>query len=180
VKDAATTLRRSDGTTTASDQETAEELKQQYQEVFVSEPSSNFASPHQSTSQQHDDLIQFDTSTVLHYLRRLRPDSSPGPDGLHPLLFVSCADVLAEPLSIMFQESYDSGVLPLDWKTANIVPVFKRGDKAEPNNYRLVSLTSVPCKIMEAIIKHHIAKFLEQNNVISTAQHGLLKDTPAS
>jgi len=146
VKDAATTLRRSDGTITASDQETAEELKQQYQKVFVSEPPSNFASPHQSSSQQHDDLIQFDSSTVLHYLRRLRPDSSPGPDGLHPLLFVSCAGVLAEPMSIMSQESYDSGILPLDWKTANIVPVFKKGDKADPNNYRPVSLTSVLAK----------------------------------
>jgi len=119
--------------------------------------------------------MQFDSSTVLHYLRRLRPDSSPGPDGLHPLLFVSCADVLAEPLSIIFQESYDSGIIPLDWKTANIVPVFKKGDKADPNNYRPVSLASVPCKIMESIIKAHIAKFLEQNNVISTAQHGFAK-----
>jgi len=77
--------------------------EQVYLGLFVSEPPSNFASPYQSTSQQHDDLIQFDTGTVLHYLRRLRPDSSPGPDGLHPLLFVSCADVLAEPVSIIFQ-----------------------------------------------------------------------------
>jgi len=58
VKDAATTLRRSDGSTTATYQETAEELKQQYQKVFVSEPAYVSGDPHPSSTQQHDDIIQ--------------------------------------------------------------------------------------------------------------------------
>ena len=71
---------------------------------------------------------------------------------------------MAEPLSIIFQESYNSGNLPHDWKTANIVPIYKKGDRADPNNYRPVSLTSVPRKLMESIIKDNIAGFLEKKN----------------
>jgi len=134
VKDAATTLRRSDGSTTATDQETAAERKQQYRKVFVSEPAYVSGDPHPSSTQQHDGIIKFDTATVLRYLQRLRPDSSPGPDGLHPLLFVNCAAAMAEPLSIIFPKSDNSGNLPHDWKTANIVPIYRKGDRADRNN----------------------------------------------
>ena len=75
---------------------------------------------------------------------------------------------LREPTS--FQESYNSGNLPHDWKTANIVPIYKKGDRADPNNYRPVSLTSVPCKLMESVIKDNIAGFLEENKVISSCR----------
>jgi len=87
---------------------------------------------------------------------------------------------MAEPLSIIFQESYNSGNLPHDWKTANIVPIYKKGDRADPNNYRPVSLTSVPCKLMESIIKDNIAGFLEKKNkaIISARLRPLLPHKP--
>jgi len=52
-----------------------------------------------------------------------------------------CAAALAEPLLIIFHESYNPGTFPPDWKTANIVPIFNKGDKADPGNYQC--LTSV-------------------------------------
>jgi len=93
------------------------------------------------------------------------------------MVLVNCAASVAEPLAIMFQESFQSAILPSDWKSANIVglPIFKKGNKTDPNNYRPVSLTSVPCKIMESIIKDSITTFLEQNHVISYSQHGFTK-----
>jgi len=60
-------------------------------------------------------------------------------------------------------------------KPTYIVPIFKKSDRSDPNNYRPVSLTSVPRKLMESIIKDNIAGFLEENNVISTCQHGFIK-----
>ena len=71
-------------------------------------------------------------------------------------------------MAIIFQESYDSSTLPPDWKAANIVPIFKKGDKLDPNNYRPVSLTCVPCKIMESIIKDNMISVLETNHTIVT------------
>jgi len=92
------------------------------------------------------------------------------------MVLVNCAASVAQPLATMFQESFQSAILPSDWKSANIIPIFKKGDKTDPNNYTPVSLTSVPDKIMESIIKDSITTFLEQNQIISHSQHGYTKD----
>jgi len=62
----------------------------------------------------------------MEKLQKLNSDKSPGSDGIHSQLLKECATVLAEPLSLLFQQSFDTGTLPADWKTANIVPIFKK------------------------------------------------------
>ena len=52
---------------------------------------------------------------------------------------------IAPVLQVICTQSYQTGILPSDWLTANIVPVYKKGDKSSPTNYRPISLTSVHC-----------------------------------
>jgi len=118
-----------------------------------------------------DSDLNFDETAVMEKLLKLNSDKSPGSDGIHPQLLKECATVLAEPLSLLFQRSFDTGTLPADWKTANIVPIFKKGDRTDRANYRPVSLTSVPCKIMESIIKDKLMRFLESNDLLCKEQH---------
>jgi len=77
-------------------------------------------------------------------------------------------------LTILFKASYSAGVLPADWKCANISPIFKKGSKSDVNNYRPVSLTSVPCKIMESIIRDVLVTHTENNSLITKHQHGFM------
>ena len=66
----------------------------------------------------------------------------------------------------------ESGILPLSWKQANVVPIFKKGKRNDPNNYRPVSLTSSSCKLLETLIRDEVIKHQDDNNLLSVAQHG--------
>ena len=66
------------------------------------------------------------------------------------------------------------GCIPTDWKIANVTPIFKKGSKLKPDNYRPVSLTSVICKVMESLIRDDIMQHLSINNLIFSSQHGFM------
>lgn len=67
-----------------------------------------------------------------------------GPNGIHPRVLRELAHTMTRTLSIIFQQSGQSEKVPVDWKLANVVPVFEKDKKKDPSNYRSVSLTSVP------------------------------------
>jgi hypothetical protein len=72
----------------------------------------------------------------------VNPNKSCGPDGFHPRLLKELAAVLAGPLTSFFRKTLNEGILPADWKEAQVTPLFKKGDKSGPGIYRPVSLTS--------------------------------------
>ena len=99
---------------------------------------------------------------------------------MHNRILKELAEELAQPLADLFNTSMDSGIVPESWKTANVTPIFKKGDKRDPSNYRPVSLTSTIGKIMEKIIRDHINKHMQLNKLYSPHQHGFRKGRSCS
>ncbi|KAK4814767.1 hypothetical protein QYF61_026744 [Mycteria americana] len=98
-----------------------------------------------------------------------------GPDEIHPRVLKELAEVLTKPLSIIYQQSWLTGEVRADWRLANVTLIFKKGQKEDPGNYRPVSLTSVPGKLMEQIILSAITQHVENNQGIKPSQHGFRK-----
>jgi hypothetical protein len=96
-------------------------------------------------------------------IKNLRREAAAGPDGIGPGLLIELKDELAPILAAIFNKSLSTGVVPADWKDANVSPIFKKGKRTAPENYRPVSLTSVYCKLLELVIKDKIMDHLKKH-----------------
>ena len=120
------------------------------------------------------EIIQFSEDKVKKKLEQLRPNSAPGPDKLWPRVLCSLSSVISFPLTIIFTKCLEEESVPPDWKVANVTPIFKKGSKGMPGNYRPVSLTCVLCKVMESLIRDAIVSHLERYNLLRHSQHGFM------
>ena len=162
-----------DGEITTDESEMAEILNNYFASVFTIEENRNeaIATPQQTVAAQ---LFSIDITEddVIRVIDKLKICKSPGPDKIYPRVLKEVKEIICKPLCIIFNLSLRSGKVVYGWKLANVTPLFKKGDKSNPGNYRPISLTSVVCKLMESILRDKIVKFLEENNIITDSQHG--------
>ncbi|CAM5122730.1 unnamed protein product [Eretmochelys imbricata] len=162
------------GNLVTEDVEKANELNAFFASVFTNKVSSQTAALG-ITTWGIDGQPSVEIEVVRDYLEKLDVHKSMGPDELHLRVLKELAAVIAEPLAIIFENSWRTGEVPDDWKKANVVRIFKKGKKEDPGNYRPVSLTSVPGKIMEQVLKESILMHLHERKVIRNSQHGFTK-----
>ena len=106
---------------------------------------------------------------IINLLSNLKEHKAKGPDEIPTILLKRLSTSVSPALT---QASLHQYKIPMEWKTANIVPVFKKGDRSNPGNYRPVSLTSVCSKLLEHVIYSHIFLHLKKYNILCEEQHG--------
>ena len=95
---------------------------------------------------------------------------------MYPRELKELNDVIRYPLKLILNKSLATGVVSDDFKVANVTPIFKKGDKSLPSNYRPISLTSIVGKLLESILKVKITNHLNKFNLISDNQHGFRRN----
>ena len=172
VKQGISDLKRDDGTTAHTDEEKAEELNAFFASVFTNEDTTDVPIAEARHHGEALNKIIVTKEEVLKRLNKLNPSKSPGPDGMHPRVLKEAAAEIVTPLTEIFNKSMEEGVLPSEWKIANVTAIYKKGGVTSPGNYRPVSLTSIVCKLLESIIRDHIMDHLKRNNLLIDDQHG--------
>ena len=118
--------------------------------------------------------------TVRDLLLQLDRPKSMGPDEIHPRVLRELAEAIAEPLSVVYQRSLLTGEVPEDWRLAGVTPIYQKGCREDPGNYRPVSLTSVSGQIMEQIPLREITRHMRDSRGIRPSQHGFTKGRSCS
>ena len=131
--------------------------------------------PSSAPHQEFEGVLEvphFSVDQVREALLKIDHNSSMGSDGIHPMLLKECASVLAEPLATIFNKSIKDGCVPSRWKTSIVTPIFKKGVRYDPLNYRPISINSVCGKELERLISSHLRDYLESNNLLTDHQFG--------
>ena len=173
VKEQVVKLLKEKGGIASTDKEICEELSEAFQSAFTIEDT---PPPHIELIKQAKETleeIKISVTEVRTLLKELDPHKAPGPDKIATFILKECAEELATPLAYIFESSLRTGEVPIEWRIADIIAIYKKkGDRTRAKNYRPVSLTSVVCKVLEKIIKKQMLEHLDRIGLLQYEQHG--------
>ena len=162
---------RENGILRTDSKDKANILNNQFHSVFTEEGSGTL--PQLGTGQYNKMKdIYVNPNGVRSYLGKLNPNKASGPDTINARILKECCNELGDILTAIFNKSLKTGQVPDDWHKANVAPIFKKGEKYDPSNYRPVSLTCISCKVLEHILVSNIMTHLQTNNILVDSQHG--------
>lgn len=125
------------------------------------------------TNSQIDTIIVNQTE-IIDILSSLQINKACGPDGISHRMLKYTSETVALPLCKLFNMSLQRRSYPHLWKSAIVMPLFKKGDKSDTSNYRPISLISCVGKSFERVIFKHVYNHLISNSLIYKYQSGFL------
>ena len=140
----------------------AEELNMHFRSVFTREDTSSLPVPETKFNGSEEEKLRqliVTPEVVAIKINNMKEKKSPGVAGLSPKILKETVEQISKPLEHVFNMLLREGIVPLVWKEANSIPLYKKGSRNKSGNYRPVSLKSVICKLLETIIRDHMRDF---------------------
>jgi ribonucleases P/MRP protein subunit RPP40 len=166
------TLVDKSGNKIVSDKDKVSVLNQQFSSVYVNENLTDIPELAENCDFPGQASLNFSSEDIVTIVKSISSKKAPGPDNVHIKLLKLAPVEISHYLKVIFDKSLELGVVPDAWKTANIVPIPKKGLSSDPAMYRPISLTSLCCKILEKLITNDIMSYLTSNNILHPLQHG--------
>jgi hypothetical protein len=116
--------------------------------------------------------VNITQSEVIDLLKCIDTSKATGPDGISPKLLFEAGHTIVPSLTRLFNMCLSSCKVPQMWKYANVLPLYKNGDRESISNYRPVSLLSCTSKILERIIFKNLYNYIRDNNILTPHQSG--------
>ena len=158
---------KNNGETVSDDSRMADILNKFFASVFTKENVTSMPVPEQVF---HGDAplknAHICPECIVTKIKKLKPGSAPGPDKITAKILLELKEELAIPLCLIFIKSLKEGCVPADWKLANVAPIFKKGNRDSPGNYRPISLTCILSRVMESLTRDHIMAHLDLYKLI--------------
>ena len=126
------------------------------------------------TYEELDNPITLDEIKIV--VNNLKRNKAHGHDNLLNEYFLESFDILGGHLVDIFNAVFDSGIFPESWSKGVIIPIHKKGDKNNVNNYRGITLVSCFSKIFTGILNNRINNWIQDNEILSDAQFGFRKE----
>ena len=140
----------------------AEELNMHFSSVFTREDTSSLLVPETKFNGSEEERLGqlvVTPEVVASKINNMKENKSPGVDGISPKILKEIVEQTSTPLAHVFNMSLQEGIVPLEWKEANIIPLFKKGSRNKSVNYRPVSLTSVICRRQRVVVDGEVSSW---------------------
>ena len=109
---------------------------------------------------------------ISKIINNFKPKSSTGHDGLSMKLLKRISSIICDPLTLIINQSLNTGIFPEKLKIAKVLPIFKKDDEFLLNNYRPISLLPALSKILEKVVFQQLYSFFDSLNLFYSSQHG--------
>ncbi|MEW8545044.1 MAG: reverse transcriptase family protein [Candidatus Thiodiazotropha sp.] len=148
-------------------------------EQFIHRNFNNGSNDHPENGRPYDTSLldePITCSEVIKAISKLKRNKSPGSDLLPPELFIDTADLLSDVLCKLFNYIFENNLYPDSWTHGICVPVPKKGDLSDVNNYRGITLTSIFSKIYSHILDNRLRAWVDDNRIINECQFGFMQN----
>ena len=118
---------------------------------------------------------QTNPNEIISVINNLPMKTSSGHDTISCIILKEIKDIIAQPLSLVVNQAFNTGVFPSKLKLAKVIPLYKKGDKTSIENYRPISLLPCMSKVLEKIINIQLYDYFQSNHLLYKSQYGFRK-----